>query len=94
VQLHRRLPERLLHGLASLLFFLFGLWLLFDGALGWRLVAVFATSSAAVVAGGAAIAVGQRTRLAARRAARRHSHVRGVASPRLVAALDRRGCSK
>ena len=32
--LHKRLPERFLHGLASVLFLLFGLWLLFDGALG------------------------------------------------------------
>jgi Ca2+/H+ antiporter, TMEM165/GDT1 family len=75
VLLHRRLPQRVLHELASLLFFLFGLWLLFDGALGWRLVAVVATASAAVVAGGAAIALGLRTKLAARRATGRHSHV-------------------
>ena len=32
--LHRRLPERFLHSMASVLFLLFGLWLLFDGALG------------------------------------------------------------
>ncbi len=38
--LHKRLPERFLHGLASVLFLLFGLWLLFDGALGLRWVAV------------------------------------------------------
>jgi Ca2+/H+ antiporter, TMEM165/GDT1 family len=54
--LHRRLPERLLHGLASVLFVLFGLWLLFDTALGWPWVAVAATASAAVLAAGVAIA--------------------------------------
>jgi len=35
--LHRRLPERFLHEVAALLFLLFGLWLLFDNALGWLL---------------------------------------------------------
>jgi putative Ca2+/H+ antiporter (TMEM165/GDT1 family) len=34
--LHRRLPERFLHVLASVLFLLFGLWILFNNALGWR----------------------------------------------------------
>ncbi|CKN42842.1 transmembrane protein [Mycobacterium tuberculosis] len=34
--LHRRLPERLLQVLTGLLFLLFGLWLLFDDALGFR----------------------------------------------------------
>lgn len=63
--LHRRLPARLLHGMASVLFVLFGLWLLFDGALGWRWAAVIATSSVAVVAALAAIAVSLRTKLAA-----------------------------
>jgi Ca2+/H+ antiporter, TMEM165/GDT1 family len=60
--LHRRLPKRLLHAVASVLFLLFGLWLLFDGALGWRWVAVVATSSVAVVAAVAAIAVSRRGR--------------------------------
>jgi putative Ca2+/H+ antiporter (TMEM165/GDT1 family) len=55
--LHRRLPARLLHGVASVLFLLFGLWLLFEGALGWRWVAVAATSSVAVLASLLAIAV-------------------------------------
>jgi Ca2+/H+ antiporter, TMEM165/GDT1 family len=41
--LHRRLPERLLHSIAALLFLLFGLWILFDGALGWPWVAVAST---------------------------------------------------
>jgi putative Ca2+/H+ antiporter (TMEM165/GDT1 family) len=48
--LHRRLPEQLLHRLASVLFLLFGLWLLFDNALGWKAVAIVATGSVAVVA--------------------------------------------
>jgi putative Ca2+/H+ antiporter (TMEM165/GDT1 family) len=45
--LHRRLPERFLHSVAALLFLLFGLWLLFDNALGWRWVAVASTAGAA-----------------------------------------------
>jgi hypothetical protein len=48
--LHKRLPERFLHGLASVLFLLFGLWLLFDATLGWRWVAVGATAAVAVAA--------------------------------------------
>jgi putative Ca2+/H+ antiporter (TMEM165/GDT1 family) len=67
--LHRRLPERLLHGLASALFVLFGLWLLFDTALGWPLVAVVATASAAVLAAAVAIAAPVRARGAERKAA-------------------------
>src|SRR5262249_43873187 len=34
--LNQRLPQDLLHGLASLLVLLFGLWVLFGRALGWR----------------------------------------------------------
>ena len=51
--LHRRLPGRLRHVLAGALFLLFGLWLLLDGALGWRTagVAVTATVGLAVLAG-------------------------------------------
>jgi Ca2+/H+ antiporter, TMEM165/GDT1 family len=45
VLLHWRLPEGLLHALASLLFLLFGSWMLFDDALGWRRVAVSPTAS-------------------------------------------------
>lgn len=56
VVLHKRLPEHFLHRLASVLFLLFGLWLLFDGALGLRWVAVGVTGSVAVVAVGTAIA--------------------------------------
>ncbi|WP_167096636.1 TMEM165/GDT1 family protein [Mycobacterium sp. DL592] len=51
--LHRRLPERLLHVMASLLFLLFGLWMLFDAALGWRTVAITATAAVALAAIGA-----------------------------------------
>lgn len=50
--LHRRLPERVLHGMAALLFLLFGLWMLFDSALGWTWVAVTSTvgvTAAAVI---------------------------------------------
>ncbi|OBG41054.1 hypothetical protein A5673_09850 [Mycobacterium sp. E3198] len=53
--LHRRLPQRLLHTLASLLFLIFGLWMLFDSALGLRSLAIAVTvtvvlAAAAVVA--------------------------------------------
>ncbi len=48
--MHKRLPEHFLHVLASVLFLLFGLWLLFDGALGWRWVALAVTGSVAVAA--------------------------------------------
>lgn len=43
--LHQRLPEQLLHFLASLLFLLFGLWMLFDSALGWHWVAIGVTAA-------------------------------------------------
>jgi putative Ca2+/H+ antiporter (TMEM165/GDT1 family) len=60
--LHKRLPVRLLHRLASVLFALFGLWLLFDVALGWQLVAVVVTAvtAAAAVFAGVASAVRRR----------------------------------
>lgn len=48
--LHRRLPERVLHALASRLFLMFGLWMLFDGALGWRSVAIAMTVATALTA--------------------------------------------
>jgi Ca2+/H+ antiporter, TMEM165/GDT1 family len=38
--LNRRLPQHLLHVLASLLFLIFGLWMLFDRALGLRPLAI------------------------------------------------------
>ncbi|BCI55799.1 UPF0016 family membrane protein [Mycolicibacterium litorale] len=47
--LHKRLPEGFLHAMASVLFLLFGLWMLFDTALGWRVVALAATGSVAAV---------------------------------------------
>lgn len=50
ILLHRRLPQGLLHKLASLLFLTFGLWMLFDGALGWYWVAVAVTAATALVA--------------------------------------------
>ena len=49
VLLHGRLPEKFLHGLAAVLFLIFGLWLLFDNALGWPWVAIATTSSVAAV---------------------------------------------
>jgi Ca2+/H+ antiporter, TMEM165/GDT1 family len=53
--LHQRLPAQLLHVLASLLFLMFGLWMLFDSALGWRSVAITVATAvplaAAMVAG-------------------------------------------
>ncbi|HEX2286946.1 MAG TPA: TMEM165/GDT1 family protein [Mycobacterium sp.] len=48
--LHTRLPEHFLHRLASVLFLLFGLWLLFDGALGLRWVALAVTGWVTVAA--------------------------------------------
>ena len=54
--LHKRLPEHFLHGLASVLFLLFGLWLLLDGALGLRWVAISATVAVAT-ATAAAVAI-------------------------------------
>lgn len=51
--MHKRLPARFLHGLASVLFLLFGLWLLFDSALGLRGAAVVITATA----GSAAVVV-------------------------------------
>jgi putative Ca2+/H+ antiporter (TMEM165/GDT1 family) len=47
---HKRLPEHFLHVIASILFLLFGLWMLFDQALQWRPVAVAATGTVLVVA--------------------------------------------
>lgn len=54
--LHRRLPERFLRRMASVLFLVFGLWLLVDGALGWRGVALAATGSVVAAASAAAAA--------------------------------------
>ncbi len=48
--LHQRLPAQLLHVLAGLLFLLFGLWMLFDSALGWRSVAITVATAVALAA--------------------------------------------
>jgi putative Ca2+/H+ antiporter (TMEM165/GDT1 family) len=53
--LHKRLPERFLHGMASVLFLLFGLWLLLDTALGLRWIALAVTGTVAVTAVAAAV---------------------------------------
>lgn len=63
--LHKRLPEAFLHRLAAVLFLLFGLWLLFDNALGWPSVAV-ATTTLVAVGGLATLAVGAVKRRRAR----------------------------
>jgi Ca2+/H+ antiporter, TMEM165/GDT1 family len=49
--LHKRLPAQFLHSMASVLFLVFGLWLLFDGALGLRWVALAVTGSVVVAIG-------------------------------------------
>jgi putative Ca2+/H+ antiporter (TMEM165/GDT1 family) len=69
--LHQRLPEQLLHILASLLFLLFGLWMLFDTALGWRSVAIGVTAGVglAAVAGAVSVRVAQTLRRRRRAAA-------------------------
>jgi Ca2+/H+ antiporter, TMEM165/GDT1 family len=54
--LHRRLPQQLLHVLASVLFLMFGLWMLFDSALGWRPVAIAVIAVVALTAVTAATA--------------------------------------
>jgi hypothetical protein len=59
------LPEHFLHGMASVLFLLFGLWLLFDEALGLRWVALSVTAAAAVATATAAV-------MALRRGRREH----------------------
>ncbi len=72
--LHRRLPERLLHLIAAGLFLLFGLWILFDSALGWRSVAIGATAAVAVTGALAAgIGVFRRRRAAHHSKAEQHS---------------------
>lgn len=56
VALHRKLPERFLHAMASVLFLIFGLWLLFDTALGLRWAAVAVTGAVATAAIATAVA--------------------------------------
>jgi len=55
VLLHKRLPAGFLHSLASVLFLVFGLWLLFDSALGLRWAAVGVTGSVLVGVGTVAL---------------------------------------
>ncbi|WP_193045805.1 TMEM165/GDT1 family protein [Mycolicibacterium baixiangningiae] len=62
--LHRRLPDGFLHAMASVLFLLFGLWMLFDAALGWRVVAVVATGGVAAVVVAVAVVRSMRARRA------------------------------
>ncbi|BBY50928.1 UPF0016 family membrane protein [Mycolicibacterium arabiense] len=74
--LHRRLPERFLHQMASVLFLLFGLWLLFENALKWHVMALTSTGIVAV----AAIAAASVSIARARRA-RREAPARREPSP-------------
>jgi len=53
--LHKRLPAQFLHSLASVLFLVFGLWLLFDGALGLRWIATAVSGAVLVCAGAVAL---------------------------------------
>jgi putative Ca2+/H+ antiporter (TMEM165/GDT1 family) len=78
VALHKQLPERFLHAMASLLFAVFGLWLLFDSALGWRWLAVGAVVS--VVAAALVVAV----------RSVRHRRSRPLAMPALESSRSRR----
>lgn len=48
--LHKRLPERFRHRLASVLFALFGIWILLDTAIGLRWIALPVTGAAAAAA--------------------------------------------
>jgi len=75
VLLHQRLPRQLLHVLASLLFLLFGLWMLFDSALGLRPVAVAVTVVVALVAATATAAQTLRRRSSQASIARRSPDV-------------------
>ncbi len=59
--LHQRLPEHLLHVLAAVLFLMFGCWLLFDGALGWRSAAIGVTAAIAMGAAAAATVTAAQT---------------------------------
>jgi putative Ca2+/H+ antiporter (TMEM165/GDT1 family) len=60
--LHKRLPGQFLHGLASVLFALFGIWLLLDTAIGLRWVALSVTGAVAVAAATAALIRSRRKR--------------------------------
>jgi len=63
--LHRRLPERVLHLAAAVLFLLFGLWILLDSALGLRGAAIGVTAAVGAAAALAAGITGLRGRGAA-----------------------------
>ncbi len=67
--LHKRLPAGFLHSLASVLFLVFGLWLLFDSALGLRWVAVAVTVSVLGGVGSVVLVRGVRRRNSAPAAA-------------------------
>jgi putative Ca2+/H+ antiporter (TMEM165/GDT1 family) len=67
--LHTRLPAQFLHSLASMLFLMFGLWLLFDGALGLRSVAMAMTGSVLVGVGSVSLVRVVRRRTSAATAA-------------------------
>jgi putative Ca2+/H+ antiporter (TMEM165/GDT1 family) len=71
ILLNQRLPDQLLHVLASLLFLLFGLWMLFDSALGWRSVAIALTAAVALAAATVATAQTLRCRRTVAAGARR-----------------------
>jgi Ca2+/H+ antiporter, TMEM165/GDT1 family len=60
VLLNRRLPKQLLHASASLLFLMFGLWILFDSALRLRWVAI--ATSVVVALSAATMATAQTLR--------------------------------
>jgi putative Ca2+/H+ antiporter (TMEM165/GDT1 family) len=53
--LHKRLPERFLPGLASVLFALFGIWILLDTAMGLPRIALWVTVALAVGAATTAV---------------------------------------
>lgn len=72
--LHRRLPERFLHRAAAVLFLLFGLWILFDSALGWRPVAI----AVAAAVGVTCVAAATMTTLQGRRADQRSKSQQAV----------------
>ncbi len=67
--LHKRVPAQFLHSLASVLFLVFGLWLLFDGALGLPRVALAVTGAVVVAAGTFALVGASRRRHSTRAAA-------------------------
>ncbi|NVN51366.1 TMEM165/GDT1 family protein [Mycolicibacterium hippocampi] len=75
VLMHKRLPERFLHGLASVLFLLFGLFLFFNGGLGLPWVAVAVTGAVAALAASLALVQWGRRRRRADRSAEQETSV-------------------